>query len=1081
MPTFHISIITISVFSLVFSACQKSEQNDSEQAFTEITPTTDVTHTISADLPVSFNEHVQPILSEYCYHCHGPDAGSRQPEKNPLRIDVETEAFTKRENGKPVIIKGKPDESYLIKLIESTDKQIMMPPHPDTNPHGKLMKPEEIAIIRRWVAEGAQFEDHWAYVAPKKHPLPKVKNQEWAKENPIDHFIAAKFEPAGLNPSEQEQPSRLYRRLFFDLTGLPPAAQELEAILTDKRDFDTVYQETVEKLLQSDAYSEHWARHWLDVARYADTHGIHFDNYRSIWPYRDWVIKAFKNNMSFDQFTREQIAGDMISNATIDQIVATGFNRCLPTTGEGGAIAEEYDAIYAQDRTDTMAAAWLGLTTGCAACHDHKFDAISTKENYQLTAFFRNTPMTALDRNNAIHPPNIRVQNETDKAKSESLAKQITEAETELNTHIKAAEPEFKTWLKQQKTKLTPKQFPPGLTLNLPLDDIKQGITDQAGNKHKTEKTVKWVDGPVSKAVHLEDNAITISSAPSFESDQAFSYGAWLNIPHRSNAGLISKIDTSNQQRGFDLWLGGNKLSAHIISKWPQNALKVTTKNTFPRKTWFHVMVTYDGSRKASGLKIYLNGKSVPLEINHDTLTGNISNKTPLSIGRRLHQPHAYYMQISGLQIYNRALTPKECFHLGADAMINNLIALPSHDDKQLQKIKNHYFKHFDSKHISLSEKITTIKKEKTTHDDQSPITLVMQENKDKQPFAHVLNRGNYSEKTDKVYPATPASLPPMGDLPKNRLGLAEWLTKPENPLPARVTVNRYWYYFFGRGIVETTGDFGVMGSRPTHPQLLDWLAVDFVENKWDLHHLIRTIVTSATYKQSSVITTKHLQIDPENILLSRAPRYRLDAEQIRDLALKASGLLNNTIGGPSVKPYQPEGIWSAVAMPQSNTKKYERDTGDKLYRRSLYTFWKRTAPHPAMEILNAPVREISCVRREMTNTPLQAFVIMNDPQFVEASRQLAQKAMQQGQTSEERINIMALALLARPMSNDELQITKLTLDRAKEKYTQNPEDAQKLITVGDSKPDTNLPAAELAALTIVANQILNMDETLNK
>jgi len=1082
---------------LTLNSCQKNNEQSEDTGATGSTeskakaestqlappkPLTSVT-TVSANQPVSFNEHIQPILSSYCYHCHGPDSGSRQPEKNPMRLDKEADAFTARENGKPVIIRGKPDESYLIELIESDDKEKVMPPHPENNPHGKLMKAEEIALLRRWVAEGATFEDHWAYISPKKHELPEVKNKDWAKENPIDRFIAAKFEHSGLEPTPQEKPSRLYRRLFFDLTGLPPTSEELEKLLTDKREFDVVYREAVDKLLKTDAYAEQWTRHWLDVARYADTHGIHIDNYRSIWPYRDWVIKSFRTNMPFDQFTREQVAGDMMPNATLDQIVATGFNRCLPTTGEGGAIAEEYNAIYAQDRADTTSAAWLGLTMGCAACHDHKFDAISTKENYQLTAFFRNTPMTALDRNNAEHPPNIRVQNKEDKAKSESLAKQVTNTEKLLTDHRKSSEPSFKKWLKEQQAATTGGKTLPGLVLELPLNKSQEkGITDSSGIIHNTEKPVKWIDGPIAKAAHLENNAIIIQSAPSFESDQAFSYGAWLNLPNRGTAGLIAKIDIDNNYRGFDLWVNGNKLYAHIISQFPDDSLKVIMKDAFPHKTWFHAMVTYDGSRKASGLKIYINGKSVRLGVIRDTLKGSIKNDIPLTIGRRHKAPHARYMKLTGLQVYNRTLTPAECLTLGNDSLINKLIALPSPDAKQLQKIQDYYFSNVDSKYVDLSKKLAEFKKEKETLDNKSPITLVMQENADKKPFAHVLIRGNYSDKApEKLTPDTPASLPPMGDLPRNRLGLAQWLTKPENPLPARITVNRYWYYLFGRGIVETTGDFGIMGSRPTHPKLLDWLAVDFVENKWDFHHLLRTIVTSSTYRQGSVITAKDLEVDPQNIFLSRGPRYRLDAEQIRDLALKASGLLNKEIGGPSVKPYQPEGIWSAVAMSQSNTKNYQRDTGDKLYRRSLYTFWKRTAPHPSMEILNAPVREISCVRRELTNTPLQAFVLMNDPQFVEASRRLAESAMKQSQAPETRMNAMAGALLARQMSNDELQIVKLTYERAMEKFTATPEAAQKLITVGESKPDPSLSAPELAALTIVANQILNMDETLNK
>jgi hypothetical protein len=1083
----HVAVTAIGLFSLVLVACDKKQPSSSTQPEAE-TPAQDIDPEpknftlVAVNQPVSFNGHIQPILSEYCYHCHGPDGGSRQPEKNPLRLDKEADVFAARENGQPVIIKGNPDKSYLIELIESDDKEKIMPPHPNKSPHGKIMEPEEIALIRRWIKEGAVFEDHWAYIQPKKQELPEVANKDWAKENPIDRFIAVEFEKSGLEPSPQEKPARLYRRLFFDLTGLPPTSEELEKLLTDKREFDIIYAEVVDQLLKTDAYAEHWSRHWLDVARYGDTHGIHNDNYRSIWPYRDWVINSFRANMPFDQFTREQVAGDMMPNATLDQIIATGFNRCLPTTGEGGAIADEYNAIYAQDRTDTTSAAWLGLTTGCAACHDHKFDAISTKENYQFTAFFRNTPMAALDRNSATHPPNIKVQRDEDKAKSDSLAEQITSAEKALTDHRKSAEAQFKTWHQEQQTNPAQNKALPGLAFAMPLNDPKKGITDTTGTTHKTEAPVKWVDGPTAKAAHLEDNAITIQNSPSFEADQSFSYGAWLNLPHRRNGGLIAKMGTANGFRGFDLWLNGNKLAAHLISTFPNDTIKVTTKGLFPRKTWFHAMVTYDGSRKAKGLKIYINGKSSPLQVDNDTLKGSIKNDLPLTVGRRQNSPHVLYMQITGLQIYNRTLTPAECATLGSGSLIKNLIALKSPDAKQLQKIRDHYFGTVDTNHKALSKNLTTLKQEKDTLDKKAPITLVMKENADKKPFAHVLIRGNYSNKAkEQLSPDTPASLPPMGDLPRNRLGLAQWLTKPENPLPARITVNRYWYYLFGRGIVETTGDFGVMGSRPTHPKLLDWLAVDFVENKWDLHSLLRTIVTSSTYQQSSVITAKHLKIDPQNILLSRGPRYRLDAEQIRDLALKASGLLEGKIGGPSVKPYQPKGIWSSVAMKGSNTRLYKADQGENLYRRSMYTFWKRTAPHPAMDILNAPVREISCVRRELTNTPLQAFVIMNDPQFVEASRRLAERVMQKAKTPEERINAIAMALLSRTMSNNEFKVIKLTFDRAMERFTASPEAAQKLITVGESKPTPSLPASELAAWSIVANQILNMDETLNK
>ena len=864
-------------------SCEKQKNNTPKPTQSSETQSTQkAPASVTTTEPISFNEHIQPILSAACYHCHGPDAGSREPggpiAKNggkPLRIDLAEYAFEKRENGKAVIIPGDPDNSLLLQLMESQDPNEVMPLHPSRSPHGSILEPEKIALVRRWIKEGAQYEVHWAYVPPKKHPLPEVQHTEWAKDNPIDRFVAARFEKKGLTPNPQEKPARLYRRLYLDLTGLPPTLEELKRWLNDPRDPDTVYLEAVNHLLHSQAYAEHWTRHWLDVARYADTHGYHLDNYRSIWPYRDWVLNAFKTNMPFDEFTLEQIAGDMIPNATRNQIIATGFSRCLPTNGESGSIPEEYNVIYAQDRVDTTSATWLGLTTGCAACHDHKFDAISTKENYQLTAFFRNTPMTALDKHAEDHPPNVRIMTEADELQSQNMTRQINKLEKTLKAHKKANEKNFQQWYEQAR--------------------------QQQPNSEKSKDK------------------------------------------------------------------------------------------------------------------------------------------------------------------------------------IHKLLQVKSPNKKQIQQIQEHYFQVIDPKSIAFHKQLKPLKEQLKKIHDRSPITLVMKENADKKPFAHVLERGSYTERREKVTPETPAVLPPMGELPRNRLGLAKWLTMPENPLPARVSVNRYWHYIFGKGIVTTTGDFGVMGARPTHPKLLDWLAKDFVDNKWDIHHLLRTIVTSATYRQSAHISeTKRIE-DPQNAWLSRAPRYRLDGEQIRDLALHTSGLLHTKFGGPPVKPYQPKGIWEAISMKQSNTKTYKADSGNKLYRRSIYTFWKRTASPASMEIFDAPVRMTTCVKREITNTPLQALVIMNDTQFVEASRNLAQRAMLNTKKPEDTINYMAKLLLSRPMRNTEIQVIHNTYKSALIEFTSATGEAKKLINTGNSIPDPNLPAPELAAWTIVANQILNMDETLNK
>lgn len=1060
------------------SQASQTSETSQAQAVKSIVPVT----LVRADQPVSFNEHIQPILSANCYHCHGPDSGSRQPQKNPLRLDKEEEAFAARENGKPVIIKGNPDESYLVTVIESKDKELVMPPHPDKNPHGKIMSSEDIALIRRWVKEGAAFEDHWAYIAPQKAELPVIKNPDWAR-NPIDYFVAKKQDDVGLAPNESEAKPRLLRRLYFDLTGLPPSLEEIDRILSDERDWDTVYLDTVNQLLKTDAYAEHWARHWLDVARYADTHGIHFDNYRSIWPYRDWVINAFKTNMPFDQFTREQIAGDMMPKATTQQIVATGFNRCLPTTGEGGAIADEYDAIYAQDRVDSTSAAWLGLTTGCAACHDHKFDAISTKENYQLTAFFRNTPMTALDRNNEGHPPNITFNNAEDTQRLEKINQQLTGLHQQSQAHRKAHEQGFNAWLNQQKTTPAPPQsLPAGLVFHMPLDSEAGGITDNTGKAYLSDKPVNWVPGKAGQAIQLtKNNSVNLGNVGNFERDQKFSFGTWLKAPHGGMGGIIAKMNAPKKHRGYDLWLENKNLAVHLIHDWPSNQIKVITKKPFPHDKWFHVMVTYDGSSKAKGIKMYIDGKSVALQSIGGKLTESIKTVVPLRLGKRDGNQPIRNGALQNFQIYERALGPAEVAKLAIGLSIEQIARLPLPSKAQTQQLRDHYFSKVNPHTVKLAKQINALNQEKKSINNRASLTLVMKENADKKPFAHILIRGQYADKGEKVTPDTPAALPSMGELPRNRFGLAQWLTLKENPLPARITVNRYWYYLFGRGIVTSTGDFGVMGARPTHPKLLDWLAVDFVENGWDFHHLLRTMVTSSTYRQSAQITPEKLERDPLNKLIARGPRYRLDAEQIRDLALNASGLMHQQVGGPSVKPYQPMNIWKSVAMPQSNTKNYQRDTGNKLYRRSLYTFWKRTAPHPSMEILNAPVREVSCVQRELTNTPLQAFVIMNDPQFVESSRKLAERTLKAAKTQDERANYIARQLLSRSMSSAELEIVKTTQEQALEKFSATPAEASKLITVGESKPDPSLPAAELASWTLVANQVLNMDETLNK
>ena len=1077
-------LLTLACGTLFLASCSDKPTTHTKDTSAQ-KPSSEVAQKKVTELPsrISFNEHIQPILSASCYHCHGPDSGTRFPEDEPLRLDQEKGVFSVRESGKPVIIKGDPDNSFLLQLMESPDPDVVMPPHPSKSPHGKIMDPSEIAMVRQWIKEGAEFEAHWAYIAPEKEPLPAIQSKDWAR-TPIDHFIASKFEEAGLKPNGDQDKARLLRRLNFDLTGLPPTAEEAKSFLNDKRDSETVYQEKVDQLLKTDAYAEHFSRHWLDVARYADTHGIHIDNYRSIWPYRDWVINAFKSNMPFDQFTREQIAGDMMPNATIEQKIASGFHRCLPTTGEGGAIAEEYDVIYAQDRVDTTSSAWLGLTAGCAACHDHKFDAISTKENYQLTAFFRNTTMTALDRNSATHPPNILISTDEDRTRYENIDKDIKTAEEAYKKYKSEHETQFQTWLKSEKKTDNSDVAKDALVMKLQLTSKSKGLVDTSGKTYKSKKPLEWVSSPDGEAVLFNaQNNINLGNVGDFENDDHFSFGAWIKNPGKNRAGIISKMDIENSYRGYDIYAENGKIAVHLIHAFPQNHVKVTTKKALPDNEWNHVFITYRGSKKVWGVKIYINGEKQEVTKNSNKLTKTIKTKAPFLLGSRHEGQYFTNGQLHSFQLFNRALTEEEVIATSINGRINKLKKSAKHSPKLVDQARNYYFIYEDKAANDLNDKLVAIKNEKSAIEKRGTFTLVMQEKADTKPTAHILIRGQYAVKDKEVLsPGVPASLPPMTDeMPRNRLGLGMWLTAPENPLPARVTVNRYWYYLFGNGIVESTNDFGVMGARPSHPKLLDWLATDFVENGWDFHHLLKTIVSSSTYRQSATFTDEKLERDPLNKLLSRGPRYRLDAEQIRDLALSASELLNTKIGGPSVKPYQPTNIWESVAMAQSNTKNYKQDTGEKLYRRSLYTFWKRTAPHPSMEILNAPSREVSCVRRDLTNTPLQAFVVMNDPQFVESSRQLAANALLNSKENPAILQFITARLLNRELNTTEIEIVNQTLDFSYAKFKAAPDKAKALISVGESKAPAELDPAQLAAWTLIANQILNMDETLNK
>jgi len=1069
---------------LLIASCERKTTGQAEAAPaapTAAIPAVAAPPVIQLPETISFNEHVQPLLSENCYHCHGPDSGTREPKSAPLRLDIEKEAFAVREDGKPVIVKGKPGESRLVHLIHEQDPEKIMPP-PVSH---KTLGPEQIALLEKWIEQGAPYEAHWSFIAPKKPVVPEA-GKDWAA-NPIDNFIAAKLKDNGLVPNPPEDLRRFYRRLHLDLTGLPPSPEETVAFQQAAAgNPQAAIEAAADKLLATTASAEHFARHWLDAARYADTHGIHIDNYRAIWPYRDWVVRAFQVNMPWDQFTLEQIAGDLLPDRTLDQQVATGFSRCLATTGEGGAISEEYDAIYAKDRVETVSAVWLGLTTGCAACHDHKFDPVSTKEFYSLTAFFRNTPMSALDGNNAEHPPNVFVPLLEDRGRWTAVGTEIAATDGLIAARTAAARPDFEAWMAKATIEPT-KDIDSTLVLHLPLTEAEgplRGMVD--GESREWPANLSRIDAPLGKAPVISDAPVDLGDLGSFSRGDRVTYGGFIWIEGTPTGSVVARMNPEESFRGWDLYLQGGVPAAHVIDSWDKAADKIVGTEPLKPGMWHHVMTTFDGTQSGHQAQaLYVDGNRVAAGPYPNTVGGNIETKVNLRLGARANDDSRLNGKVAlqDLRFYRRLLSPQEISTLAQSSLLQSILATPveQRTKEQIDSLYNYYLLNVDAASRELRTKQDALKTEQSSLRERGSISLVMEEKKD-EPFAHVLTRGVYSDKADKVPATTPAVLPPMAaDSPKNRLGLARWLSDPANPLPARVTMNRTWYYFFGTGIVETNDDFGIMGARPSHPKLLDWLATEFTDSKWDYRHMLKLIVSSAAYRQSGNVSPEKLEKDPSNRLVSRGPRYRMDAEELRDMALSSADLLSSKVGGPPVKPYQPENIWEAVAMPQSNTRTYRADTGESLYRRSIYTFWKRTAPHPAMEILNAPSREVFCVRRDRTNTPLQAFVTLNDPQFVEASRRLAEHAMAASADPAARLDFITTRLLSRTLAADERKLALDTLDAALAAYRSNAEEAKAMITNGETKPDPALDIPELAAWTLVSSQLFNLDETLNK
>jgi len=1163
------------------------------------------------DERVDFNRDIRPILSNNCYACHGPDGGAR---KAGLRFDIPEAPITPNKDGQAAIVPGHVDQSLMVRRITAADPADRMPPA-ETR---KMLSPAQIDLIRRWIEQGAEFSPHWSLLAPARAAIPEVSDPSWPR-NAIDSFILHQLDERGLSPSPEADKARLLRRVTLDLTGLPPTIEELDSFLADES--PDAYERIVDALLQSSRYGEHMARFWLDAARFGDTHGLHLDNYRDMWRWRDWVIDAFNANMPFDRFTIEQLAGDLLPEPTLEQLIATGFNRNNVTTNEGGAIAEEYLVKYAVDRVETTSTVWMGLTAGCAACHDHKFDPLTQKEFYQLLAFFNNVDETGLDGNQKDPPPIVRAATPQQREQLAALAARVAAIEEKIaapDPVIDSAQAQWESTTREEVARWwrlwTPAQIvsTAGSTLTL-LDDA--SVLAGGANPGKDDYIlVGGTDLQDIRLVQLE--ALTHPTLPHTgpgRADNANFVLSEIELVAVSKADpMLSRLvrfrralaDFSQEQGGFPVtkaidtiadddsgwavagyerrenrtavfladepfgFAGGTELRFLLRhqSKFAQHGigrvrLALSTSTDLAHRldeptaaTWHEAgpfkaqapsvesaaAATFEPEANPAAIDLtaplaggaiqwiekpdYVDGAVYTLSESEYAATylyRTVESPDTRTVVISLGSDDACVLWVNGRKVLEqlapRAAAPDQnrvpveleaaANHIllkvvnfaGGHAFYFKMIEgdAPYESARTLQALsldpaartaeqnsalRTLFRRQHSPESRSLFDALDESRQELAAFEMTIPTTLIMKERSERR-MTNVLNRGNYDQPKDAVEPGVPACLPPLPDrAPADRMTFARWLVAPDHPLTARVTVNRLWQQMFGVGLVETSEDFGSQGSPPTHPELLDWLAVEFAQRGWDIKHMLRLMVTSATYRQTSRITPDRQSADPRNRFYSRGPRYRMDAEMIRDFALHTSGLLVEQIGGPSVRPYQPEGLWEAVAYPDSDTRAFKKDEGEAQYRRSLYTFWKRTQPPPNLATFDAPSRESCAVRRPRTNTPLQMLALMNDPQFVEASRALGERIMLEGGASEDARMRWAFRLAtAREPRADEIDAIRSVYHEQLARFRESPQDVAALLSVGDHMVNSELDRAELAAWTTIANILLSLDESITK
>ena len=1043
---------------------------------------------VGADDRIEFNRDIRHILSDNCFSCHGPDEKTRQAG---LRLDLAEPSRQKLESGKVAIVPGNVTGSELVRRILTENSNERMPP-PDS---GKHLTSVQTDLLQRWIAQGADYQRHWSFVAPTR---PRFTGEVAPNETGlIDSFVLERLRREGLSFSPTAGREQLIRRVTLDLTGVSPTPSEINDFLLDPA--PDAFERMVDRLLASPRYGERMALDWLDAARYADTHGFNNDTTRYMWRWRDWAINAFNQGMPFDQFVTEQLAGDMLPSPTLDQRIATGFNRNHVINSEGGIIPEEYRVEYVADRVHTTATIFLGLSMGCARCHDHKFDPLTQREYYQFFAFFNqlNEQGEAGRVGNA--EPTIKAPTSDQTERLSNLTQSLGMLDQSLQQRVTMATNSISDWEPSLRESVVSKSIEPEPLFRWTLDESSGTEVTEARDPLRKGQVVgktEWVAGKRNGAIKLDGNShLELGDLASFERTDRFSYGAWVNVENKEGATVVSRMDDGDGFRGFDLLLVNGKLTAHVIHHWPDEALHVVSKADVPVKQWKHVFATYDGSSKGEGLKLYIDGKLQEVEITNNHLTATTITSKTLRIGRRT-SGSPFKGLIDDVRIYDRELTSTEVLAVADADGLSDLLAIPREQrtTSQTLTIVKSYLGKVDGDYQSLTQQRVRLEQHRSELEKKIPSAMVMQEMPQPRK-TYLLKRGQYDAPTDEVQADVPASLPPFPEnAPRNRLGLAQWLLAPSHPLTARVAVNRAWMQFFGSGLVETVEDFGSQGQWPSHLELLEWLAAEYTgigestnpaqpRPQWDTKRLHRQIVNSATYRQSSKVSRELYERDPSNKLLARGPRFRLQAELIRDNALAIAGLLSDKIGGPSVSPYQPAGLWDDVAVGADyEGTVYKQDQGEGLYRRSMYTFWKRTCPPPGLNTFDAPEREVCTARRSRTNTPLQALVLLNDPTYLEAARNLAERSiLEGGETAESRLSMAFRLALSRNPSLIETDVLLKLYQQRLIRYRGEPASAKSLVSTGESPRNESIDQAELAAWTSVMSLILNLDEAITK